>query len=601
MRERYRRVQDLTTRREARAQPRFDVRAKTARAIELWEDGDVDGYRGVVGWLQEVDVYGGFGISDPRELAGWTQVDDAVRDFVRNNAVSYLRRAPVDPEAWFDSRIAHPRPWAAYRAFRLLHEEQPEVLAALEDAVWARWAPIIVGWPPDGERDAAFSAWAVAELVRRAPPEAVDWLDRTLRRDLTGGVGMHSFQPFAGAMPAAVEDVVLRWARNRRLAPAQRAQLLAFLLEQDSQAGLALSRRLVVPGAVLAGGRRQELAARAAALLAVHRPDADWQRTWPLFAIDEAFGTRLVEMLASEHELALGPRLTERQIVELYGWVEDRYPHATEPVEDEVHFVGLREEIAWWRNGLLDNLVVRGTQDAVRAFDALYQRFPSLIFLKAMRVRAAETARLAQWTPPAPQEVLLHEPRLVPALDHVRRQPACRGAGCAGRAPERLGGLDPRPAISGLSGSSPQARAGDRPVIGRFLKDRLQARESSWPASPRRGRQLWQGTRRVDRHVDRGAHRPPQKRRARDGRDRAQGLLERRADDGHGDPARRPLSGPAAASARDLPRRVLRPRALAARWRCHALQGCRHARAFGASSGSERAGRDPVAQPRCCR
>jgi hypothetical protein len=90
----------------------------------------------------------------------------------------------------------------------------------------------------------------------------------------------------------------------------------------------------------------------------------------------------------------------------LYTWLEQTYPHHSDPSDDEIHRVGEREEIGRWRDALLQDLAGRGTAEAGAVFDRLAHRFPELIWLKAMRVRAAETARRAEWVPPSAVAVL---------------------------------------------------------------------------------------------------------------------------------------------------------------------------------------------------
>jgi hypothetical protein len=199
---------------------------------------------------------------------------------------------------------------------------------------------------------------------------------------------------------------VLRWARNRRRSSEQRAAALEHLLARGSAEALALARRLVVPSAVHAGGTRQELAAEVAVLLALERPDGDWNRTWPLFDMSAEFGDRVVGRLAGDRDIQIAPRLTEQQLVDLYAWLERRYPHAEDPDHDEAHYVGPRESIGHWRDGLLRDLVARGTEGAVHGFDRLIGLFPNLPWLKAMRATAAEAARRAGWVAPSPARVV---------------------------------------------------------------------------------------------------------------------------------------------------------------------------------------------------
>jgi hypothetical protein len=478
LQERHRKLESIRVSREDRREPRFDIRQKTADAKALWDEGDLDGYWGVMAWLAEIDRAGrAFVVSDPRRLPGWEQVDETIHRFLCDNAAEYLRRAPVRAEEWFDGRVVSHAPWSAYRAFRLLYETDRVAFDALEPEVWERWAPIIVGWPRDGRQEGAFNDFMVSRLVAEASAEAGRWLDRALKRAHKNGGGVFAIRAFSGIVSAEIEEVLLRWAKDRNSAATERAELVDHLLKQNSEHALRLARRLVVPSAVRTGGNRLALAAEMAAVLIVRRPDAEWERIWPLFSVEPEFGERLIASLSSDREFALAPSLTESQIEDLYSWLEKRYPHSEDPEHDEVHWVGQREMIGRWRDALLENLVNRGTPEAVAVFDRLYALFPHLIWLKAMRVRAAETARRAEWMPPDPAAVLAM------AQDNTRRWITSNDAlqSAVVEALDafalRLGGRHPQAAtLWDTTAKRPKSEPEIGRIIASFLTDTLKAR-----------------------------------------------------------------------------------------------------------------------------
>lgn len=477
LQERYRKLESIQVSREERTKPRFDIQKKAADAKTLWDDGDLDGYWAVMGWLAEFAPGRAFVASDPRQLPGWEHVDETIHRFLYENAAEYLRRAPVKAEEWFDRRVVSYPAWSAYRAFRLLYETDRNAFDALEPEVWARWAPIIVGWPRDGEQEAAFNDFMVGRLVDEAPAAAALWLDCALGRARKNRDGVFVIRAFSEIRSAEIEEVVLRWAKDRRLVAKERAELVDHLLKLGSEQGLRFARRLVVPSAVRAGGDRLALAAEVAAVLVAHRPDAEWNRVWPLFSLERAFGERLVAVLASDREFAVAPSLTERQVEDLFGWLEERYPHREDPDADEVHWIGQREVIGYWRDGLLQNLVTRGTPEAVAAFDRLWARFPHLVWLRAMRARAAEAARRAEWVPPDPAAVLAMAQdagRRWITSDDALQSAVVEGLDDFAR---RLGGRQPQAAtLWDTTAKRPKSEPEIGGIVASFLTDALSGR-----------------------------------------------------------------------------------------------------------------------------
>jgi hypothetical protein len=404
MRNRQQRIAEMVERREEIRAPRFDVRAKLAEAKTLWGDGDLDGFWVALAWMEQVQRLGGFLISDPRRLAGWDLVDEDIHAWLTSAAPTYLREAAVEPSRWFHQRRVNEPAWAGYRALHLLASTEQE-LSLIDCKVIARWAPIIVGWPWGDMSDDEFDRWAIVRLVNCAPDAAAAWLKQALRRERNEGHAL-AVRRFIGLVVPAVERVILARARDSRQKPAERAELISFLMAEGVQSGWALARRLVVPSAVKAGGGRRELAAALAAPLVTGSPDAEWRRVWPLIQADDEFGRDLISRLADEIEPNVARRLTESQLADLFDWIEARYPRAENPMPEGAHYVGAREKVVIWHEQLLRELVGRGTYDAVQAFSRLVSTYPDFAWLRAMREQAREAASRATWISPSPTQVL---------------------------------------------------------------------------------------------------------------------------------------------------------------------------------------------------
>jgi hypothetical protein len=381
-------------------QPPFDVRDKVARAIELWDDGDLDGFWAALAWMDHVErgaVHGSL-TSDARRLRGWPLVDGDVHAWVLAAAPRYLRAATPDPHEWHrEGRLERPA-WAGYVALRLLHEEDPVALSSLGDEIWRRWAPVVVGWPRHDAAEAAFNDWAVAQLVRRAPEDAAAWLRDALARNASDGNQV--VRRFAGSLIEPVQAAILDHASDRRLPWRQRAALIDFLLAERSAPGWRLARRMVTAATVRAPGERRQRAVEVACRLAAHAPDADWPRLRRLVGLDDEFGRALISTLAAG-EQPIYERLTEPELADLFEWIESRFPRRAERPDA----IAGHEWISAWQEQLLATLVARGTEDAVLAFDGLIETLPHLAFLDGMRADAAEAARHADWIAPVPTQL----------------------------------------------------------------------------------------------------------------------------------------------------------------------------------------------------
>jgi hypothetical protein len=369
----------------------FDLRAKVAAAAtELWDDGHVDGFWAALGWMEEVsrNPRRRSFVSDPRRLPGWPLVDAQVHAWLIAAAPRYLRSVAPDPQRWKLERSA----WAGYLALHLLRDEDPQGLELLDDDVWRAWAPVIVSWPDRSEADAGFGRWAVAELVRRAPSRAAESLDRALSAPPAHRNGLDIVRRFAGSLVEPVQAVVLAHASDGRRPWEQRVELIDLLLAGGSARGWQLAQDLVAGDAGCAtSGRR--FAVHVAARMAAHARDAAWPLLWPLIEPGDGFGEELIRCLAAERQDRIHDRLTESELADLFAWLEIDLNGRTEP--------GGGRELARWREALLTSLAVRGTPDAVAAFERLRADFPGLRQLETLHADAVEAARRARRLAPS--------------------------------------------------------------------------------------------------------------------------------------------------------------------------------------------------------
>jgi hypothetical protein len=407
-RETHRRFEEIRRKREERNQPTLDVVARVEEALAAFETGDVDGFWHALYWL-EIDeshrdrkVF----VSDPRALPGWQFLDEGLRTRMVAAAEKYLQEGEPAPERWFGTNVLHAPATAGYRALRLLAEAGDD-RREFDAAMWQRWAPAIIGWPPSGaDGESTFDSWAVDRAIERAPAAATAWIGRELDRDLRRGdtpFVLHRVQ--AGWSPE-LEAAVLKRAKRSSLRPGARAKVLRFLIRHGSEPARQHAERLVTPVALAAGGRRRELAVKVGALLAAESEDAAWSRLWPLIESDADFGKALVTDLAAGHERQIAPNLTEHQVGALYDWLLTHFPPEEDGHQEGAHFMGPREQVGWWRDRVLGSLTERATSAAVEELARLAAVHTDRPYLLAYRAQAAQEWSRREWVAPLPAVIV---------------------------------------------------------------------------------------------------------------------------------------------------------------------------------------------------
>ena len=407
-RETYRRFEELRREREERNEPTLDIVARVEEALTTFDSGYLDGFWHALYWL-EIDephrdrkVF----VSDPRALPGWQFLDEELRTRMTAAGEKYLREGEPAPEQWFGKNILHAPATAGYRALRLLSGTEDH-RREFDGAMWKRWAPAVIGWPPSGTGDeSTFNTWAVDQVIERAPGPAAEWIGRQLDRDLRKHDTPFVLHRVRAGWSSELEAAVLKRAKRTSLSPAARAEVLGFLIRHGSEPARKHAERLVTPAALAAGGSRRELAVKVGALLASESEDAAWSRLWPLVAHDVDFGKAVITELAAARDRQIAPNLTERQVGELYDWLLAHFPPEEDGHQEGAHFIGPREQVGWWRDRVLSSLVERATPAAVEELARLAAAHPDRPYLLAYRAQASQESMRREWVAPSPAVIV---------------------------------------------------------------------------------------------------------------------------------------------------------------------------------------------------
>lgn len=387
-----------------------DMAARVGAALDRFEDGDLDAF-----WQLNAELsveqggrhYGGDFQSDLTAFPGWKAADPSTRERIVAAARRYLAEGEPRPDEWFaQNRIWRPA-WAGYRALRLLSEHHPEELIPMGRDPWERWSPIILAWPRDGVDEANWNDTAVAQCFSHARAAATRWFAELLDADLREDRGVYNVRRVRLVADAGLDRLVLERAKRDVVPVESRAELLRFLMERGSTEARMVAESFLSREHVTAGGTGRDLAIRVAQILVEEAPDAGWSVVWPLVHDDASFGRAVLEAVAQERDSGVADRLNEHQLAQLFRWLESEYPHAEDPaLPGGAGHIGPREQLAWWRDGVLRGLAAKGTEDAIEELRAMERDLTDLPWIARFRREAEELLRRSRWTPPAPADVV---------------------------------------------------------------------------------------------------------------------------------------------------------------------------------------------------
>jgi hypothetical protein len=352
--------------------------------------------------------------SDLTEMPGWKCADGSLRQRLIRGAEAYIRSAGPDNQRWFATDILHRPALAGYRAFQLLHKENPSALATIEDVHWSRWAAIVLCYPTSSD-DTHTQQELVATAYARAPQEILVTfravLQRAVARSEPSWIRGELARLALCQTDEALRALMFGLFDGLSLTPEQTGPVLAEILRRRVLDVSDFAERfLKSPPPTEDTSRKKILIAARELLLAGER--GALAAIWPAVRADASFGETLFLEL-SQHGLVplasggIFSRFSDAELAELFLWLESRFPRASDPDHRGIaHAMGPRESISQFRDAILQILQGRGTPDAVRELQRIKLAFPQYNWLYTVVLNAQTEMLRKTWIPPTAAEIL---------------------------------------------------------------------------------------------------------------------------------------------------------------------------------------------------
>lgn len=352
------------------------------------------------------EFYGSELESDLSALPGWRDSDPEIQLRIVQAAGMYLREGDPQNDQWLGTNVVHRRALAGYKALRLLLQMDPSSLANLSADKWKQWSPIVVAFPTYEDRDKEAQQTLAWLAYTYAPDELIQALLTIVRQEDRDHGNVFVLARVERIIDERLIIRLRELVADSLLKPESLGEVLRVLLLHQPVAIQGLLAQLLPLPTDESGLRRAVVVART---VIEHAPDEAWTTIWPLFESHPTFGRLLTEEIAHSHDflqVTVSSRLTEEQVADLFAWLVQQYPPSEDPSFDDVHWVGPRESIAQFRDGLLMNLVSRGTMAACQAIARIREQFPELHYLKRLEAQAHAIRRARCWQPPSPTQLL---------------------------------------------------------------------------------------------------------------------------------------------------------------------------------------------------
>lgn len=320
---------------------------------------------------------------DVRRLPGWHLLPASSANQIIASAREYLENTQPDFDRYLGTNTFGWDVIAGVRALALLLASGQD--RALEDRVWGNWAPAIVLCSFDDDSEATMEA-LLAEAARRVPAMLLDATERQMVGE-NGWIALESVVPLVGPSQ-------LPWLL--RLLDDQSADVRSSTLAATRIAALVPDTALERLSSWLNDREPLNRTSSLVCAMIAAMGDRAWEAAYPTLFDDDELARSVIQSLASREQAY---SLSEPHTVELWELVYGLFPPETDPDMMGVHTVGVREQVAFFRDRLLPAVASLGTPAALEALQGLADRRASERWIRRYVAQARAARRQADWSP----------------------------------------------------------------------------------------------------------------------------------------------------------------------------------------------------------
>lgn len=309
-------------------------------------------------------------------LPVWAQLEESEQKSIIDSARAFIQKHEPDKSFGNKYRWWEREEWifwpivAGCRAFFELFTR--DKLDEISLADWHKWAPALTYYyyrpllfSQEEERRKLYYAF-LRHLQSLVPDEFIETTLWAAERENQKEVFF---------LPSRIKEVL-----DKRLAQAfiSEVQNDKYLIPNSGQlleliASFDIGLIGILLGKWLAGDSDYDQEAREKAIIAGqlcmrYAADTTWEQIWNLFQKDTDFGDQIIRQIARDERFSnrIASKLTESNLVDLYLWLFSQYPPKDDPPRIGFHEVTIEHEIAGFRDGLLNELVNRGTAQSIQ-------------------------------------------------------------------------------------------------------------------------------------------------------------------------------------------------------------------------------------------
>ncbi|MBD2746707.1 glycosyltransferase family 4 protein [Microvirga sp. BT688] len=375
---------------------------ETGKALDWWQldslllrwEGDRRTVRDYVGHLGST--------------ASWHSLPDHQKLRTIKTAQRFLQEALIKSRPWFGSANEIFRPaQSAYRAFRLLRAEAPDIYAELEPRVWSKWIPALLNFRSnDGGEEHHIWQQIILDAYQHAPDRVILALKRIITSDQSDSVIRRTLEAVDECYDQRLGDLL--WSRiSLDKSTESELEIVSLLVRKGYEPAVQASLSVLDQETETTEASQKARVGGLANLLT-----SDPQRVIPQLLerrdthseTVRAVWARYASLGCDDHAALLN--IEESDLGRVYKYLDESFPMPERDEESLVHSYTISDEIDDIRNAIIKRLTEAGTLAAVRTLEQIASNIPKLGGLRWSAHLARRNLSEKQWQARTPAEII---------------------------------------------------------------------------------------------------------------------------------------------------------------------------------------------------
>lgn len=311
--------------------------------------------------------------SDVTDFPRWQKINNVMRTEIIKIALTYVEHWVANVDQWWNKDSFSANVFSDYRALRLALESDTDRMEGYPAGIWEKWTAFVLSYPAFGENNKKreHKKKIVERFYNKVPDKVIEALMGIIDYENAKG-NIFILDEMKYCWDQNLQEAIMRKVEDdKNLLPGCMATLLDALLQRKFEAAFSYAQKMFE----LPGSSEQRIIVADTVLR--NGGLAQWQSVWTVIEKDNDFAKALMLKVASNltyYKYEFMNYITIDAFAELYILLCELFPYDDDQNFAGAHAIGPREEVARFRDGILNRIKSTGTWAACNAIERIKQQ-----------------------------------------------------------------------------------------------------------------------------------------------------------------------------------------------------------------------------------